>query len=135
MLGAYGQVLRTPGALRFTASGFVARMPLAISGLSVVLVVSTITGSYGLAGAMSAGYAIASACCTILTSRLVDRRGQHRVLPILAIGYAAGLVAFVLAITAGQVLIAFISVMAAGAFQPAIGAAVRARWKIGRAHV
>lgn len=128
MLGAYGQVLRTPGALRFTASGFIARMPLAITGLSIVLLVSTTTGSYALAGAMSAGYAIASAGCTILTSRLVDRQGQHRVLPILAAGYAGALVAFVLAITAGYEVVAFIAVMAAGSSQPAIGAAVRARW-------
>lgn len=128
MLGAYGQVLSTPGALRFTASGFIARMPLAITGLSIVLVVSTTTGSYGLAGAMSAGYAVASACCTIVTSRVVDRRGQDRVLPVLAAGYALALTAFVVAITAGHIPVACGAVMAAGACQPAIGAAVRARW-------
>lgn len=128
MLGAYAQVLRTPGAWQFSASGFVARMPLAITGLSLVLVVSATTGSYGLAGATASAFGVAAACCTIVTSRLVDRYGQHRILPILGLLHAGALSGFVIASTmrstVGQLALAVL----AGATQPAIGSSVRARW-------
>lgn len=128
MLSAYAHVLRTPGAIAFTSSGFMARMPIAITGLSIVLVVSSTTGSYGLAGAVAAGYAIAAAAGTILTSRLVDRYGQRRVLRLLALAQAASLLAFVGAVWLGSVPAMAALAVIAGLCVPSIGPAVRARW-------
>ena len=38
--GAYRRVLATPEARAFTAAGFVARLPLAMTGLGIVLLIS-----------------------------------------------------------------------------------------------
>ena len=59
MSSSYGRVLRYPGALRFCATGLVARLPISMVGLGVVLLVERATGSYGLAGAVSAVYLLA----------------------------------------------------------------------------
>ena len=49
-------------------------------GLGIVLLVEAATGSYGLAGAVSAAYVAAEAGFAILQGRLLDRLGQARVL-------------------------------------------------------
>ena len=45
----YLSLLRTPGALAFSASGFVGRMSMSMYGLGTVLLIASITGRYGLA--------------------------------------------------------------------------------------
>ena len=54
VLDSYRRVLSRPGALRFSSAGVVARLPIAMVTLGVVLLVEGETGSYGLAGAVSA---------------------------------------------------------------------------------
>jgi len=128
VLAPYVKILATPGSVRFTTSGFIARMPIAITGLSIVLVVSGTTGSYGLAGGVAAGYAVATAAGGILTSRLVDRLGQRRVLRLLAGTHALCLLGFIVAVWAASVPAMFALAIMAGGCQPSIGPAVRARW-------
>lgn len=125
----YRDALRLPGAVRFTTAAFAARLPIATIGLGLLLMVTTITGSYGRAGAISAAYTLSAALGSIVTSRVADRRGQRRVLPLLATVNALGLVGLVLTVRAGLPLIAsLLAAMAAGSCQPAIGSMVRARW-------
>ena len=66
MLSSYRQVLAEPGTLRSSAAGLVARLPISMVGLGIVLLVSSATGSYGLAGAVSAAYMVTNACLSIL---------------------------------------------------------------------
>lgn len=49
MFTTYRRVLALPGALVFSASGLVARMPVAMVSLGIVLLGSTRTGSYSVA--------------------------------------------------------------------------------------
>ena len=65
MLTTYRRVLGLPGALVFSMSGLVARLPISMISLGIVLLVSTRTGSYGLAGTVSASFLIANALVTI----------------------------------------------------------------------
>jgi hypothetical protein len=46
----FREVLARPGALRFSAAGFVGRMPMSMFGLGTVLLIASVTGRYGLAG-------------------------------------------------------------------------------------
>lgn len=125
----YRDALRLPGAVPFTSAAFVARLPIATIGLGLLLMVTGITGSYAEAGVISASYTLSAAVGSILTSRVADRRGQHRVLPLLATGNAVGLVLVVLCVRGGVPIAASIAAaMLAGACQPAIGSMVRARW-------
>lgn len=129
MLTNYRQALSLPGAWQFSSSGFLARLPIAMVGLGIVLLISETTGSYARAGLLAAAFQVASAAGALVTSRLMDRRGQARLLPWLAAGHAVGLAAFLLAVESGSTLaLQIATVAAAGALQPAIGAMVRARW-------
>ena len=129
MLSTYREVLRLPGALAFSSSGLVARLPMAIVGLGILLFTSGITGSYGLAGVMSAAFSLSAAAGMIISSRLVDRLGQHKVLGWLIAGESLGLALFVISMElAWPLVISAIIVVGAGACSPAIGPAVRARW-------
>ena len=126
---AYRQVLTIPGAVPFSAAGLVARMPIAMIGLGIVLLVSDRTGSYSVAGAVSAAYIAANAVLAVPLARLVDRHGQGRVLGLAASVSAVGLALLMLVVESGWAtpwphLFAALG----GATMPNVGAAVRARW-------
>lgn len=128
-LSAYRQVLSKPGAAAFSATGFVARLPISMVTLGIVLMVSAKTDSYGLAGGISAAFVIASCLAALLQGRLIDRLGQARVLlPAIAI-CTVSLSLLVWAVDTGhRVPLPQVFAALAGATMPAIGAAVRARW-------
>lgn len=129
MLRPYRAVLATPGALAFSAAGFVARMPISMVGLGIVILVESRTGSYGLAGAVSGAFALTNALSAPVLARFVDRYGQRRVsVPAVAV-HAVGLSSLVALVQAEAPRWTYFvaAVVASGAF-PAIGAMVRARW-------
>jgi predicted MFS family arabinose efflux permease len=129
MLSSYRRAYATPGSWEFSASAFVGRLPIAMVGLGIVLLISEMTGSYALAGALSAAFQLSAAGGSLVTSRWVDRLGQHRLLPWLALAHALGLVAFVGAVEADlSVVVQGLAAAFAGVTQPAIGSMVRARW-------
>lgn len=125
----YRRALASPGALQFCAAGLIGRIQIAMAGLGTVLLVASITGEYGLAGAVAAagsgGYAVVSP----LTARLADRFGQGRVLPPLILFYGvstAALIGGAQLRAPGWVLMGCSGL--AGATTPQLGSMVRARW-------
>ena len=129
MLAPYRDVLGVPGAVKWTSAGLVARLPISMQGLGVVLLVEGVTGSYGLAGAVSATFALAQALFGPLLGRLVDRHGQARVLLPALVLYAAGLGGLVtLALTDAPTWTLFPAAALYGASYPQPGSLVRARW-------
>ena len=68
MLKAYGTLLRTPGALKFSTAGFIGRMPIAMDSLAIIFVVVAATDSYALAGALTAVGSIAGSFPTFVLS-------------------------------------------------------------------
>ncbi|MFZ8909957.1 MAG: MFS transporter [Candidatus Nanopelagicales bacterium] len=127
--GPYAEILRQPGAGRFTTAAFIARLPISMVGLGIVLMVSELRGSYALAGILAAAYTVSAALLNPLGSRAVDRWGQRRVVRLLVIVHVAGLVTLALATVnaASPVVLAALAIVS-GATQPATGALVRARW-------
>jgi predicted MFS family arabinose efflux permease len=129
MLTPYTDVLRRPGAFRMSATGFLARFPMSMLGLGEVLLVASRTGSYALAGALSATGALANAVAGPLFGRATDRYGQRRVLPLLVTVHVVALAAFVLLTLAdAPTWSLFASVTISGGTFPNLGAMVRARW-------
>jgi predicted MFS family arabinose efflux permease len=128
VLAPYLGLFRLPGTLKFSASGLLARIPMPMVSLGIVLLVSARTGSYGIAGAVSATYVVCRSIGSPLQARWVDRYGQHRILPIAAIIHAAGLCGVVLAAGAGGTVSLYVLAALAGASSPTIGSYVRARW-------
>jgi predicted MFS family arabinose efflux permease len=130
VLGPYRRILSTPGAPAFEAAGFVARLPIATVGLGIVLLVSTRSGSYTLAGSVSATALTAQAAAAPLMARLIDRIGQGRVLVPVFAGFATANVVLVAAVEADlSTPLPHLAAVAVGVLEPPIGACVRARWR------
>ena len=129
MLAPYRSLLTTPGSKAFTAAGFVARLPISMLNIGIVLLVEAATGSYAIAGAVAATFAVIQAAASPQLARLVDRLGQARVtVPMLAV-HLSGLLALVLlAQLGGPTWTLFLAAAFAGIATPQIGSLVRARW-------
>jgi MFS family permease len=125
----YLRALTCPGSLRFSAAGLLGRMQISMFGLGTVLLISSQSGSYGLAGAVAGAGAIGYALVSPLVARLADRRGQRTVLRPLTLVFAsaaAGLLAGSQGGAPAWTLVLFGVV--AGAATPQLGSMVRARW-------
>ena len=72
-----------------------ARLPVGIEGLAVVLYISQARGSFAVAGLVSGGFALGAAIGAPLQSRLIDRMGQRAVLVPAALGNAAAVGALI----------------------------------------
>jgi MFS family permease len=129
MFVRYRRILSVPGALRFSGSALVARLPIAMDTIGIVLLVTGVGRSYGLAGGMSAAYLLAAAALAIPQARLLDRLGQARVLTIAAVVFAVAMTSFVVVVqSGGPDGLAFGCVMVAGGAFPQVGSCVRTRW-------
>lgn len=129
MLSTYTSVLKHQGAWHFSLAAFVARLPIAMNALGIVLLVSITTGSFALAGVLSATYTIAAGLVSPISSRFVDRLGQRAVLLPLASLDAALLVALAGVVVIDlPLVIQLLVALLAGAAHPNVGSLVRARW-------
>src|SRR5680860_308696 len=129
MFTPYRRVLALPGAWAFSMSGLVGRLPISMVSLGIVLLVSTRTGSYGLAGAVSAAYLISNAVFAVFQGRLADRLGQSRVLPWTALVFTVGLAMMMWAVEEGwPTPVPHVFAAISGAALPQIGSFVRTRW-------
>ena len=129
MLTSYRRVLAEPGTLRFSATGLVARLPMSMVSLGIVLLVSSATGSYGLAGSVSAAYLLANAVLAVVQGRLIDGLGQSRVLPVATAVFAVALALLMTAVQAGwPQWSAYVLAAVSGGALPSVGSCVRARW-------
>jgi MFS family permease len=129
MLSTYRDILSRPGAFAFSAAALVARLPISMVGLGIVLLVSAQTGSYGLAGLVSAVYLVANAICSVAQGRLLDLLGQARVLVTAAWVFALSLSLMTVSVEEEWPgTLTYAAAAVAGATLPAVGACVRARW-------
>ncbi|MBV9830275.1 MAG: MFS transporter [Marmoricola sp.] len=129
MLTTYRRVFSHPGAFAFSFTGLVARLPIAMMTLGIVLLVSALTGSYALAGQVSAAYIIGNALWSVPHGRLVDRFGQAPVLCVDAVLFGAASGLMVLSLSDGWPLpLPHLLAAAAGAVLPPFGNLVRSRW-------
>ena len=128
-LSSYRSVLARPGTLKFSLTGLVARLPISMTGLGIVLLVQSATDSYGVAGAVSAAFMVANAVVAIVMGRLVDRLGQSVVLAVAAVVYGTAMVGLVTSVEVGwPIWLTYLAAACAGTAMPPIGSCVRARW-------
>jgi len=129
MLAPYRDILSIPGSARFSSVGVLARLPAAMVVLAIILFVSAETDSYAVAGIMTAAFQISASSATIVSSRISDRLGQSRILPLLCVVNAFFMILFVMGMQHGLSLwVSGALIAVSGAFMPAIGSMVRARW-------
>jgi predicted MFS family arabinose efflux permease len=125
----YAEIFRIRHAWRFSVAGIIGRMPMSMSGLGIVLLISASTGRYGVAGSVSAAASLGLAACAPQFARLADRYGQARVLPPVAAAFAVSVIGLVIAVQSRAPSWAFFPPgIAAGATMPSLGPMSRARW-------
>ncbi len=129
MVSKYRAVLTRPGALRFSAAGLVGRLPLSMAGLGMLLLVQAETGSYGRGGSVAAAYMVANAVVAIPLGRLVDARGQGRVMALCSLVFGAAMVLLTVTVEGDwPLLTTYAAAAVAGATLPPVDACVRTRW-------
>jgi MFS family permease len=125
----YRRILTRPGTLLFSATGLVARLPMSMEMLGIVLLVVAATGSYGLAGSVAGTCTVASALVTVLQGRALDRLGQGRVLPLLIVAWGLSMSLLVVSVHGGWARwTAYAFAALVGLTLPPVGTCIRARW-------
>lgn len=123
------RVLRAmPQATRFFVSAYLARLGLAMFGVSVVVMIASRYGSYALAGLVSFVGLMAMAVGGPLVARAIDRFGQRRIaLPAGLLATAATLALGVEAYAGAPAWVLVVTNLGI-ATAPAVGTLVRSRW-------
>ncbi|MGN9841689.1 MFS transporter [Nonomuraea sp. H19] len=121
-------LLAPPEARWFVLAGFVGRLQMSMLGIATILLVTSATGSYGLAGAVGATILISQAFAAPRIGRLGDRLGQGRVLRPVLLLHAVGLAGIMGGVATGQHWLLFPSAVLAGLAFPPLGPMVRSRW-------
>ena len=124
------KVLSTPGVARIFASSLVGRIPGGALGILLILRLRELGGGYAGGGIVAGAFALGSGAAAPLVGRLVDARGQTRILLPSAATSAGALVALALAPT-GTPLVALLALAAiAGGASPPLAACLRALWPV-----
>ena len=106
-----------------------ARMPLGINSLAIVLLLRHEGYSFGAAGAAAGALAIGVGGSGPYIGRLIDRHGQRTVLAPLAIGHAIALtVIVVVALSHSPEWVLVLAGLVAGIVFPPIGSVMRPLW-------
>ncbi|WP_347927463.1 MFS transporter [Pseudomonas helvetica] len=128
MANPYQALFNAPGSRAFVLAGMVARMPISMTGIGLITMLSQLQGGYALAGSVAATFALATAFCAPQVSRMVDRFGQGRVLPVSAlVGGCALLLLLLCTRLQAPNWTLFVFAALAGCM-PNMSAMVRARW-------
>ncbi|MEI5102628.1 MFS transporter [Streptomyces sp. PmtG] len=128
MAHAYREIFSAPGAKAFSAAGLVARLPLPLTHMGILTMLSETTGEYALAGLVAGTFTFSMAFLGPQVSQAVDRRGQSRVLPLATAVSVLGLAALLLCATyEAPHWTLFLCALLAG-LMPSMSAMVRARW-------
>jgi len=128
MFTTYRALFQARGAKGFVLAGLLARIPLPMTGIGIITLLSQIRGSYGLAGAVAATFVLTYALLSPQVSRLVDRFGQRRILPAAA-GLSVLGILLLLACSYWQTADwALFAGAALAGCMPSMSAMVRARW-------
>lgn len=128
MIATYRELFAAPGTRAFTLAGILARLPLPMTGIGIIIMLSQSGGSYAFAGAVSATFVMTYALVSPQISRLVDRHGQRRVLPAATVISTIGLIMLSLnSLWWDSAWMMFTGALLTG-FMPSVSAMVRARW-------
>ncbi|GAA6524797.1 MFS transporter [Intrasporangium sp. DVR] len=114
----------------YVVVAFIARLPLAMSQLGTLLLVSGTTGSYGAGGAAAGALAVANAVGAPVWGGWADRFGQRRVIAVQSVVGSAGLTALLLiANSAAPWGWSAVASAVTGLFLPQVGPMARVRWR------
>lgn len=114
----------------YVAIAFLGRLPLAMSQLGTLLLVSGATGKYAAGGLAAGALALVNAFVAPVAGGIADRIGQRSVVLVQSLAAAGSLAVLVLLVGQDAPLPAIVAVAAlAGAAIPQVGPLARVRWR------
>lgn len=128
-LASYQKLIRLAGPA-YVVVAFFGRLPLAMSQMGTLLLVSATTGRYAAGGLAAGALAVANALGSPFAGHLADRIGQRPVVLAQSMAGGAGLIALVVFADAGAgELWLILTAAVAGTALPQIGPLARVRWR------
>lgn len=129
MPGAYRELARRPHVPALFALGIVARLPVGMVPLAMLLSARAAGLDYGRAGVLVGAYTVGLAIGSPLAGRRLDRRGPVRVLRVRAILFAALLCVLALLVEIeGPFGLVAVVALGSGLSLPPVGSAIRSLW-------
>jgi MFS family permease len=126
---AYRRILAQPNVLALCAASVLARLPVGMGSVAMVIFLHDRTGSFGVAGLAAGAFTVGLGATSPLLGRLVDRRGPRPVIIPAALVTALALVLVVVLTEAGAGTAALVAVSGlAGGSTPPIGGLLRQLW-------
>jgi hypothetical protein len=125
-LQRYVELFAQPQLRRTFLFSIIGRLPIGLTGLAILLLVQTSSGSFARGGAAAGSYVVGLAAIAPLLGRVIDRYGPRRIL--LANGvllFPTALIALVVAVGEGAVVPVLVCAAAAGATFPPITVCMR----------
>ncbi|MFI8822222.1 MFS transporter [Streptomyces sp. NPDC053431] len=124
----YLRLFTIPGARAFTLGNLLGRLPAGMFGVSSVVMIAGVYGSYALAGAVSAAGLVVGALTAPWIARLVDRHGQARVAVPATVWAVLGQLTLLLCAHAHAPVWTLFAATMTTATAPNTGGMSRARW-------
>lgn len=128
-ISQYKRLFSLNGAKSFCVAGAIARLPMSMIALGIVLALNHLYNNWTIAGAMSASYVLAQAAVTPVYAKLFDRFGQRKVGVIALSAQVVAMISFAFAaLFRVPLALLFLLAIVMGVTQFAFGALVRTRW-------
>ena len=125
----YSVLFSIPGTKAFCASGALARLPMSMMSLGIILALNHLYDNWTIAGVMSAAYVLSTAAVTPLYARLFDRFGQRKVGSMVLVVQIITMLGFAFAaLVRVPIPLLFVLAVVMGLTQFSFGALVRTRW-------
>jgi predicted MFS family arabinose efflux permease len=124
-LQRYALLFRDADVRRTFGWSVLGRLPIGLSGLAILLLVQTSTGSFARGGAAAACYVVGLAILAPLLGRGIDRYGPRRILLASGALFPSALIALVVAVERGPAAFTLVFAALAGATFPPITVCVR----------
>ncbi|MET0844997.1 MAG: MFS transporter [Pseudomonas sp.] len=128
MANPYRELFTTPGVPGLVIASSIARLPQAMIGIGIIIMLVQQTGLYWLAGSVAGTFTLANALVGPQVSKLVDQRGQRRVLPLMTAFSVGMLLALILAVYMRAPSFLLFLLAALAGTMPSMPAMIRARW-------
>lgn len=128
-LSAYRRVFAAPRVKPLLFAALLARMPIGMGAVGLILFIHGETGSFGSAGVVTGAFTIGIGITGPLLARQIDRRGSGPVIIPASLLSAAGLIAVVLLGRAGAGTVPLVIAAALGGCgTPPVGGVLRRHW-------
>ena len=125
----YRRILAAPHVFALCATSVLARLPVGMGAVALVIFVHDHTDSFAAAGAVAGAFTVGLGATSPLLGRLVDRRGPRRVLIPAALLTALGFVLVIVLAEAGAGTAPLVAAAAlAGGATPPVGGLLRQLW-------